>query len=67
MQTVINRRNFRQEYNLLLIESEEIRSQNRYLKAEVMKLMNLVKKSTTGQKLYNSSHCANVMEYSFKP
>lgn len=42
MQTEINRRNFRQEYNLLLREHEEIRTQNRYLKVEMLKLIKMM-------------------------
>lgn len=38
----INRRNFRQEYNLLVRENEEVRTQNRRLKFELMKLMERV-------------------------
>lgn len=53
MRTEINRRNFRQEYNLLLRESEEVRQQNRYLKNELMKLISMMsnRNVTTKSKL----------------
>lgn len=44
MQTEINRRNFRQEYNLLRLECEEVRQQNRRLKDELLKLMQIFEK-----------------------
>lgn len=40
--TMINRRNFRHEYNLLRIECEEVRLQNKRLKAELLKLINMM-------------------------
>lgn len=39
MQKQITRRNFRQEYNLLRVECEEVRLQNLRLKNELMKLI----------------------------
>jgi len=43
--TIVNRRNFRQEYNLLRQECEEVRKHNIILKREMLKLMSLVSKS----------------------
>lgn len=39
----ITRRNFRQEYNLLRMECEEVRLQNIRLKSEMLKLMEMMK------------------------
>jgi hypothetical protein len=44
MDTQINRRNFRQEYNLLRLECEEVRKQNIILKREMLKLMEMMTK-----------------------
>lgn len=43
MKEQINRRNFRQEYNLLRMECEEVRLQNIRLKGEMLKLMEIMK------------------------
>ena len=40
----INRRNFRQEYNLLRLECEEVRLQNIRLKSEMLKLLTMMQK-----------------------
>lgn len=40
----IIRRNFRQEYNLLRLECEEVRLQNIRLKTEMLKLMEMMQK-----------------------
>lgn len=42
MQQQITRKNFRQEYNLLRLECEEVRQQNRRLKTEMIKLMEMM-------------------------
>jgi hypothetical protein len=44
MKDLINRRNFRQEYNLLRLECEEVRKQNIVLKREMLKLMEMMQK-----------------------
>lgn len=44
MHTQINRRNFRQEYNLLRVECEELRINNLRLKTEMIKLLDMFKK-----------------------
>jgi hypothetical protein len=40
--TIINRRNFRQEYNLLRQECEQVRTQNKHLKTELLKLISMM-------------------------
>jgi hypothetical protein len=42
MKDMITRRNFRQEYNLLRLECEEVRIQNKYLKNELLKLISMM-------------------------
>lgn len=51
MQTQINRRNFRQEYNLLRRECEELRLSNLRLKSEMIKLIDMFKNR---DKVYSS-------------
>jgi hypothetical protein len=50
MHQEITRRNFRQEYNLLRLECEEVRIQNRLLKQELLKLIGMMSSKNSASK-----------------